>query len=252
MGNFLGSEDVPSNVIATAFDSAQNYRSPIMMDYLLFGIYNPNNSLITNVNTIGFTTSTRSLVNLVGAATSAFIPTMSVSTPPSQDMSGPWIVPFSGRYRKNDTRNSLLTFTVTGRITASTMNAGALAGIVVLFYQNGVVTSYLDFKSLITFPIDSTQVGVNYSITDTAPLYFLNQVSVGTQYSIAFEVYIISSTTPNAGQSATVGVFGGSYSIQSVSVPRNVYLDPTINYPWGAVNAMCLCDDLTHEMDIVF
>lgn len=255
MGNFLGSEDVPPNVIATAFDSAQNYRSPIMMDYLLFGIYNPNNPLITNVNEVLLTTSGLSLVNLVGAGTNPVETPAARSLPPGNDMSGPWIVRANRTYSKVDTRTSILTFRLCGRIVSSTMNAGALASFAIFWYQNGVVTSYLDYKSTVTFPIDSTQVGVDFSVTDTAPFYFLNQVSVGDNYAIGIEVYIVSSTTPDAGQSASVSITRTgfpNYSIQSVSVPRNAYLDPTINYPWGAVNAMCLCDDLTHEMDIVF
>jgi hypothetical protein len=252
MGVFLGDETIPPNVIATAFDPLQNYRSPIMMDYLLFGIHNPNNPIIINTNMFQ-AGAAANLHNLVGYATPAFNPTLRQSTPPTNDMTGPWIVMGDHTYSKNDARPSEFTFNVQGDILLSNINAGALASVIMVWYQNGGGTPYLEYKSLVTFPVDSTQAGNTFSITDTAPSYFLNQVNVGDHYNVKVEIYMVSSPTPDGTQTAYISTSSlSSYSIRTANTVRTTYLNPALDNRWGKAYLMCLDDDLTHEIDVVF
>ncbi len=276
--NFLQDTLTPASIGQVVFDSAQNYRSSVMMDYLLFGNPIPNNATIINQNFVfpDREITTMTINNLVGDGA---IPSAKVdhfnSVPPAFDMTGPWLSFNTALFTKMFNGSCVLDVSITIEVVASTINAGTTAGILFDwrdFYGNFLNPPYdiQEYKSLIPFPVDAAAAGSTFTITDTLPLYFLDQMPSRNnpnqqvplhpgQFQAFIEPYIIAAPVPDGGQSATLR-FGNALTAATsfyrfTSINSNVlngYLNPALNRSYGDPSALSLCDDLVHEIDVVY
>lgn len=259
-GNFITDEMVPYDVRAVALDESSNYRSPVMMNYLLFGGSTDYGNTVTNTNArLENTGPDLSFVDTPGAAGDSDRQGYgSLSNSASTDTGAGW----------TKTSNSSLIVKVSNRVTTITITdkwevlsaAGVPGGTtanMLLYYE---VFAPGETQILVpqtvdpNFAVDAAQVGVQYDTTLTIDATTLNSFPIGTRLRLLQQWSIeTSGLSSNTITMRNLGLQAGKQmTITSVGIVTNQYLDPADYTKYGKPDENVLCDDVCHQFDIIY
>lgn len=257
---FVEDDYVPYSVREKAWDAASDYRTPVMMSYLLFGGNSTWGALTTNdydrldkAGTQIFNVADDS----VAPASSGWLTYAHEINGASTDTSGAWQCFNTSLIQKTNNRKTSATVTETFELTANH------------FGDNNTVTPYLRFYKYSGGPAlfevagaptldGGAALGVKPTVTYTIPFSLLDLVlaSSSSVYYVQQELRVTASvgdtglvaTWSTAGHSA-----GMKMSITSTGLLTSPgYVDPASFTKYGKPDEWCLCDDLVHQFDVIY
>jgi hypothetical protein len=246
MGAFMQDEDVPWSERKDAIDASVGYRSSLMMSQLLFGG--------SYVSTVSDTVSLGQLSNETvypvvsnSGATSAAVGlvkhTLTGTTP---EYLG-WKATNTSLLKKVSNRPTIMTITADYKVTVA---GSAGCKFVAEYYINGVLVG-----TSIEHAGDSLAIFTTVTLLNAGVLAL---IPVG-EYS-GPEVRIRNSTLGSSGStlvvhdywasSTTVGsIFIDSYGAYTT---QTEYISPQSFTHYGKPTDWCMCDDLTHQIDLIY
>jgi hypothetical protein len=271
-GNFLTDPDTPYDVIETALDSAQEYRSPRMMNFLLFG----NNRTIANpiINTTiiraSQDTSSYGFFNFLGNDTSPWIRHSFQPWGPTNDTSAPWVVGNASTINKVNQVPTIMAVDFYFDVTAANCAAGSFFRFRLQWrdYNGNPITSVTlsDYQSTTTF--DATAAGIGpIQWTETISASFLSQCPDSTSglpisnhagvYSLFLRAEMVTPLVgPNPAESVSFEYVPytvptpTAFTTTSPNTAAFTYVNPAFQYQYGNPATYCLCDDLIHQLNI--
>lgn len=251
IANFLMDDFVPPDVRQTLLNLSDDYRSPVAMNYLMFG-FNKffQASIIEDYFETGASVMTCS--NISGL-TSGAVYVHSNNTMTTDTSSG-WQSFNSSYLTKVNNRQASIIVTQRLEITASTIVAPT-NGRGILYFHIDSVLSVPSFSvdSDIIFAVDSSAVGNTYNITYTIPDSLLTPLILGN-YILYEKVQVVSML---GGESVSITQMNVSNTkkITVTTVGNEVdpgYVPPYTFQKYGKNTVTCLYDDLVHMFRVYY